>query len=408
MIGRRQAEGTNIAGTVQQHGSKVGHLFKSSIRDITLEREFGYGLGMRFAFDMELTASSPGSQLTAELWADNIRVREDTSNKLQFLNLSSYIYWTEEDTIRRANKDGSDVETLASGVADPRGIALDRVGGKMYWAERDSGLIRRANKDGSDIETLVSGIDLPQGIALDINGRKMYWSVEGVISTGEIQRANLDGSDVETLVANISEAHGLALDLVRDKVYWLRVKEAFLEDYTEKIQRANLDGSNVETLVAIDLPMSSPSGIALDVEGQKIYWTDAGTGVIQRANLNGTNIETIVANLDSPWDIALDVTNGKMYWADTFNIGKANFDGTGMETLISELSRPSGLTLIEQTIGSDRLFPGPLNFSVGDRPLSVAVGDLNSDGVLDLVTSNFGFTADSADLSVLPLYRTKK
>ena len=68
---------------------------------------------------------------------------------------------------------------------------------------------------------------------------------------------------------------------------------------TEKIQRANLDGSNVEDLVTQGL--SSPRGIALDVEGGKMYWTDSGTDKIQRANLDGSNIEDLVTQgLSSP------------------------------------------------------------------------------------------------------------
>ena len=48
---------------------------------------------------------------------------------------------------------------------------------------------------------------------------------------------------------------------------------------TGKIQRANLDGSNIEDLATADL--NYPRGLALDVAGGKIYWTDAvvGSGV---------------------------------------------------------------------------------------------------------------------------------
>ena len=46
------------------------------------------------------------------------------------------------------------------------------------------------------------------------------------------------------------------------------------------------DGSGVEDLVTSGL--GSPRGIALDVAGGKMYWTDWGTEKIQRANLDGT------------------------------------------------------------------------------------------------------------------------
>ena len=65
---------------------------------------------------------------------------------------------------------------------------------------------------------------------------------------------------------------------------------------TEKIQRANLDGSDVQDLVTQGLV---GDGIALDVEGGKMYWTDSRydrgwKGKIQRANLDGSNIEDLV------------------------------------------------------------------------------------------------------------------
>ena len=84
-----------------------------------------------------------------------------------------------------------------------------------------------------------------------------------------------------------------------------------------KIQRANLDGSDVQDLVTQGLRY--PYGIALDVEGGKMYWTDLGTDKIQRANLDGSNIEDLVTRtqgLRGPDGIALDVTGGKMYWTD--------------------------------------------------------------------------------------------
>ena len=71
--------------------------------------------------------------------------------------------------------------------------------------------------------------------------------------------------------------------------------------------RANLDGSNVEDLVA---PVSGVQahGIALDLVGGKMYWTEGRRGTIQRANFDGTNVEDLVTNgLRSPGAIALDI-----------------------------------------------------------------------------------------------------
>ena len=87
---------------------------------------------------------------------------------------------------------------------------------------------------------------------------------------------------------------------------------------TDKIQRANLDGSDIEDLVTRGL--ESASGIALDVAGGKMYWTDVGelgTGAqvgkekIQCANLDGSNVQTLVTHaqgLTLVWRIAIGIS----------------------------------------------------------------------------------------------------
>src|SRR5205823_6566279 len=78
-----------------------------------------------------------------------------------------------------------------------------------------------------------------------------------------------------------------------------------------------------------------------------IYWTEndlfqpLGRGQILRANLDGTGKELLVSGLkpDPGVGLALDVQGGKMYWvsADTSNPGdirRANLDGSGQEVLI--------------------------------------------------------------------------
>jgi hypothetical protein len=87
-------------------------------------------------------------------------------------------------------------------------------GGMMYWVVSDgrsqqNGKIRRANLDGSGVETLVKGLHSPRGIALDLPGGKMYWTAK---HPQLIQGANLDGSALETLVMPAGlNANGIAL-----------------------------------------------------------------------------------------------------------------------------------------------------------------------------------------------------
>jgi uncharacterized repeat protein (TIGR01451 family) len=70
----------------------------------------------------------------------------------------------------------------------------------MYWTEQQASVIKRANVDGTSIETLVTSLGLPAGIALDGSG-KMYWAEFG---GNVIKRGNLDGTSVETVITGLS------------------------------------------------------------------------------------------------------------------------------------------------------------------------------------------------------------
>jgi hypothetical protein len=105
-----------------------------------------------------------------------------------------------------------------------------------------------------------------------------------------------------------------------------------------RVMRCNLDGSNIETLVDTSQGDSRPGkdatkwcvGIALHLEGGKVYWTqkgpdNAGEGRIFRANLevpkrqtpaNRTDIELLYDNLPEPIDLDFDLSNRMMYWTD--------------------------------------------------------------------------------------------
>ena len=309
------------------------------------------------------------------------------------------IFWIDfgSDKIQRANLDManldvSNVEDLVTGFGDlvtgvryRSGIALDVVGGKMYWTNTltwnytlekyTNSKIQRANLDGSNVEDLVTeGLGRPYGIALDVAGGKMYW-VDDFI--GKIQRANLDGSNVEDLVTRtqgLRGPDGIALDVVGGKMYWTESHwNSTLHKYTNsKIRCANLDGSNVKDLVT---GLKIPDGIALDVAGGKMYWTDQDTEKIQRANLDGSNVENLVTGLGSPIGIALDVVGGKMYWTnfDSRKIQRANLDGSNIEDIVTGLDRPTGIAIAVSSLVNPTT----------EEP-TIVKEDVNRDGVVDV------------------------
>ena len=211
----------------------------------------------------------------------------------------------------------------------------------MYWTdwelEERRGKIRRANLDGSNVETLVIG-EPSRGIALYTVAGKVYWTNWNHDGNGSIRRANLDGTNVELLVAGLGTPRDIALDAARGKMYWT--------ESTGSIRRADLNGANVETLLA-DLP--GPNHLALDLTRGKVYWTDGEypyrDRIIRRANLDGSNSEDLLTGLDSLSDLALDVAAGKIYWTDESGILRANLDGSSAELLLREMRYLRGIAL---------------------------------------------------------------
>ena len=207
---------------------------------------------------------------------------------------------------------------------------------RLFFLSASSGEVFSANPDGSDLKVLVSeGKRLPDGIVVDTEAGHLYWTNMGIptANDGSIERANLDGSNVTHVVppGGTFTPKQLQLDEKNRKLYWCD-REGM------RVMRANLNGSNIETLIDTSEGDTRPGkvikkwcvGIALDVEGGKLYWTqkgsdNAGEGRIFRANLeipkgqsaaNRKDIELLYDGLPEPIDLELDLANRTMYWTD--------------------------------------------------------------------------------------------
>jgi hypothetical protein len=207
---------------------------------------------------------------------------------------------------------------------------------RLFFLSASSGEVFSANPDGSDLKVLVSeGKRLPDGIVVDTEAGHLYWTNMGIptANDGSIERANLDGSNVTHVVppGGTFTPKQLQLDEKNRKLYWCD-REGM------RVMRANLDGSNIETLIDTSEGDTRPGkvikkwcvGIALDVEGGKLYWTqkgsdNAGEGRIFRASLeipkgqsaaNRKDVELLYDGLPEPIDLELDLANRTMYWTD--------------------------------------------------------------------------------------------
>jgi DNA-binding beta-propeller fold protein YncE len=207
--------------------------------------------------------------------------------------------------------------------------------GRLFFLDLGAGRVLTANPDGTDLKTIVSeGRRLPDGIVVDVAAGHIYWTNMGNPSAndGSLERADLDGGNVTHIIpaGGTHTPKQLQLDKKNAKLYWSD-REGM------RVMRSNLDGTQIETLVetghGADDQRNARNwcvGIALDVPGGKIYWTqkgadNAGQGRLFRAHLeipkgetpaNRKDIELLFKGLPEPIDLDLDLANRMIYWTD--------------------------------------------------------------------------------------------
>ena len=206
---------------------------------------------------------------------------------------------------------------------------------RLFFLDIRGGRVVSSAPDGSDIRVLVSGRSgTPDGVVVDTEGGHIYWTIMGRPreDDGRIERVDLDGGNLTTIVpaGGAFTPKQLRLDAAHRKLYWSD-REGM------RVMRANLDGSNIETLVETARGEAARVdarnwcvGIALDVAGGKVYWTqkggdNAGLGSIRRAGLeipkgedaaHRSDIEVLFDGLPEPIDLDLDLTQRMIYWTD--------------------------------------------------------------------------------------------
>jgi len=212
---------------------------------------------------------------------------------------------------------------------------IKRTAGRLFFLDLGGGRIFSANPDGTDLKVIVNeGRKLPDGVVVDVAADHIYWTNMGNPSAndGSIERSDLDGGNITIIIppGGTFTPKQLQLDKKNGKLYWCD-REGM------RVMRSNLDGSNIETLVQTGYGEDDRRdarrwcvGIALDVEGGRLYWTqkgndNAGEGRIFRANLeipkgqgpaSREDIEVLFEGLPEPIDLDLDLKNRIMYWTD--------------------------------------------------------------------------------------------
>ncbi len=216
------------------------------------------------------------------------------------------VYWVwislTEGIIESAALDGSDRQILVEEDNSIGDIAIDTKRGKIYWTSLPmsprsafetgswDGGIRRANLDGSDVETL---LEYPAGsamyadrIAVDPVGKILVWTVVGDGYEGAIRSAVIE--PFEALEGHVATATGRPAGIALDTIATVGANNIYYTTEGE-LRRVGLYwyGSKTTLLTGLD----GPAGIAIDPIGYYVY-VGTADGVL-RAVTDGTGAKIL-------------------------------------------------------------------------------------------------------------------
>ena len=253
------------------------------------------------------------------------------------------MYWIEGNTIYYRSTGGEKTSfwTPTDGTL-MGGLAVDTVGGKVYWTEEMSdgkGRVQSANLDGTRVGPgrKITAVPLNITVGADSSGKRwVYWTN----SRGRIQRIEVGGSRVENFKKNVDDPKHIAFDVETRRLHWTDANGIW-SIYTDN------DTGTPRRLGMVD--SGEVRGIA--VYADVVYWTEQtnGSGSVRFMKRNGSGSKKLLASellasLEEiiPGGIAVDAVGGKVYWTTSHGIRSAPLTG---ETVVISEEEPAGIAL---------------------------------------------------------------
>ncbi|MCR9064014.1 MAG: choice-of-anchor D domain-containing protein [Cytophagales bacterium] len=220
-------------------------------------------------------------------------------------------------------------------------IEVDETNAKIYWVENQK--IKRANLDGTNVETIIDVTTDVYIRSLALTGSNLYWSerfynTTNFSNTYYLKKSSLDGSSVSTIHTEVVSFSGSPV--TQGTIYDMEVDESnghiYWASYTaDAIFRKNSDGSGGVTTVLNSTYVLSPRALALDVPNNKIYWTDSDATFdnLRSSNLDGSNVILLSSAASDPYGLALATIN-----PDPLGLPEIDVQGNSTSILNNDLT----------------------------------------------------------------------
>ena len=183
-----------------------------------------------------------------------------------------------------------------------------------YFADSKTHGIHRAHILNENIvieDFLMEGLNKVEGVAVDWVGENLYWSDEGLqaIRVCPLARPSL----AHTLPLGVlAHPRALAVDPGKGLLFWAEWSSVEEEEGRGGIHMAQMDGRNRKEVIG---GLHWPSGLALDMDGELLYWCDTWVGRVERASYSGK--DRTVLNSGPPLasrPYGLTLLGGSIFW----------------------------------------------------------------------------------------------
>lgn len=238
---------------------------------------------------------------------------------------SETVYFTEVPTpgvsgaeggrngVRRLALEDGAIASINDGEPEPVQLAVSKEG-RLYWTCRSAGVILERDPNGT-IAPFLRSLARPTGIAVGRDGDVYFTQVPTPGVPGPMGGRNTvdvsDGIDITTLTMGEPEPTDIAAAPNGDLYWTCRSAGVILHRSAAGVVRLFRSG------------LAAPTGIAIDHQGKKLYFTEVPTPGVSGSNGGSNRVNeidlasgatTVVDSGDpEPTDIAV-ARNGNLYW----------------------------------------------------------------------------------------------
>ena len=251
-------------------------------------------------------------------------------------SLCPIMYWIDMENGTLHRLIGGTVENLFPDIQNATSLALNHY--YYYWSEKTDDNTWKIYHGKKETPSQIREFDeVLTDIPMDMTHteHKFYVSV----SSGKIQRFGSGRYDFEPdFITDVASPKHLAVDILGEKLYWTEETT----DGTWQIRCAALDGSNIQLVRALE---SVPLELGIDSMAGHLY-ISVVAGKIQRLRVDGSDFQSdFITDLVSPGSMGVDVGGGKLYWTEKDSIWRASLSGENIERVVPGLGRPAHLVL---------------------------------------------------------------